>query len=362
MTGPTGESGVTGWAGPTGVYGETGATGPTGPTGETGLTGPTGPDEIFVGPDDPLAGIPTVEFWYDTDEPVAGPVEPGVLRVNLGGVWQDVKVPAPDEVLVATEDPYATNPASTVEMWYDPDAQSAFLGEEVYVGPDDPLVLDPLARIDLWWDTDEPDPPPVGLEGFVLKAGVRAHHIYGPPASSGWTWTLAAGTYLCQFQCSGVATVTGIRYVNFDMEIDGTWENVGQSKHWFNELNVHHQMNQGVSVLTIPADGDYPCRHVAQHQPGDGRQRLRPRHPDPGYGGSVLMPALKVLSGGTWVTVPTVGPPGATGPSGPPGRSVRRQPSSASSPRGAQANFPLMGSSPPIGMERGRSPVADRWS
>lgn len=131
---------------------------------------------------------------------------------------------------------------------------------EVAVGPDDPLALSPL--VDVWYDTDEPDPPPVGADQFMLKAGVHARHIAGAVTSGATevTWTLKAGSYLCLFQCSGVASGTGIKYVNLDMSTGGTFTNVGQSKHYFNVINNHHMMNCGVSVVTIPADGDYPFR------------------------------------------------------------------------------------------------------
>ena len=68
-----------------------------------------------------------------------------------------------------------------------------------------------------------------------------------------WTVTLAAGTYLCQFAMSAVAKVLGLNYINLQM--DGV--NVNQSKLYANELTQHAMMNQGVSEITIPADGEH---------------------------------------------------------------------------------------------------------
>jgi hypothetical protein len=215
----------------------------------------------------------------------------GRLKVRVGDAWEEVAPPPVEEVIVATEDPYVTDPLSTAELWYDPDAvRPPSMAEEVYVGPDDPDVVAPLNTVDLWYDPDDTfttSGVPAGgttgqaltkvddvdgnaewsgpyepVGGAVLKAQVHAHHINGPITTGAveWTPTLAAGDYLCQFQCSGVGTVTGIRYVNLDMETAGVYANVGQSKHWFNAVNIHYVMSNGVSVLTIPADGDYPFR------------------------------------------------------------------------------------------------------
>lgn len=52
------------------VRGPTGPIGPQGPPG-TGGSG-TGTDEVWVGPDDPIAANPTIELWYDTDDPGGG--------------------------------------------------------------------------------------------------------------------------------------------------------------------------------------------------------------------------------------------------------------------------------------------------
>ena len=210
----------------------------------------------------------------------------GVLKVRVNGAWEEVTPGIPNEVVVDPTDPYITDPLSTAELWFDPDeVRPPTLEEEVFVGTEDPDVIAPLNKVDLWYDPDDNTTSAQSLDDLSdvdvtgaskvdgevltwdeaaqlwksypptvdLRPLVRAHHVYGPPTTSGWTWTLAAGDYLCQFQCSCVASVAGIRYANLNM--DGV--QVAQSKHWFNELSVHHQMNQGVSVITIPVDGDY---------------------------------------------------------------------------------------------------------
>jgi hypothetical protein len=60
----------TGPPGKDGVIGVDGAPGPPGPTGPTGPAGPpgAGTEEVFVGPNDPIATDPTIELWYDTDD------------------------------------------------------------------------------------------------------------------------------------------------------------------------------------------------------------------------------------------------------------------------------------------------------
>ena len=204
-----------------------------------------GPNEVYIDTIDPLGVDATAELWVDTNS------TPPVLKANVGGVWMDVSSATPEEVVISPDDPILVNPEA--ELWYDTDAVviGAAANDEIFIGPDDPALLIPT--VELWVDTDEPDPLPVAMPDVVLKQHVYAHHVYGPPATSGWTWRLAAGVYLCSFQCSCVGNVTGIRYANLLM--DGV--QVGQSKHWFNEVSVHHQMNQGVSEITIPSDGDY---------------------------------------------------------------------------------------------------------
>lgn len=58
--------GPAGATGPPGPAGPTGATGPQGPPGTGGGTG-TGVDEVWIGPDDPIALHPTIELWVDSD-------------------------------------------------------------------------------------------------------------------------------------------------------------------------------------------------------------------------------------------------------------------------------------------------------
>lgn len=53
--------------GPTGPPGPQGIPGPQGPPGTGG--GGTGTDEVWIGADDPIAANPTIELWYDTDDP-----------------------------------------------------------------------------------------------------------------------------------------------------------------------------------------------------------------------------------------------------------------------------------------------------
>jgi len=163
-----------------------------------------------------------LDAWVASPAPVAADV-PGVLKAMVNGIWQTVV------------------------------SSDATGGDEVIVGPDEPLDV----MTDVWFDTDEPAPLPPDLvdvlEPYALKAQVRAHHIYGAVTTSPWTWTLKAGTYLTQFCVSCVASANGIRYANLNM--NGV--QVAQSKMYFNVTGQHHFMNTGVSVLTIPTDGDY---------------------------------------------------------------------------------------------------------
>jgi hypothetical protein len=94
------------------------------------------PDEVWIGTMQPTG--PDSELWFDPSDP--GPA-------STGGA---------DEVVVAAEDPYVTDPASTAELWYDSDAV-AVAADEVYVGAADPRS-DPLSGIELWFDTSA-DPP-----------------------------------------------------------------------------------------------------------------------------------------------------------------------------------------------------------
>jgi len=215
----------------------------------------------------------------------------GKLKVRVGDQWEDVAPPPVEEVIVSTDDPYVTDPASTAELWYDPDAvRPPSMEEEVYVGPDDPDVVAPLNTVDLWYDPDDTfttsGVPAGGTTGQALtktddtdgatewsgpyarqdeaslRAHVHAHHLYGRTTDPGTTWTvtLAAGSYLCEFQMSAVATATGIRYVNLQM--DGV--NCGQSKMYFNVTGQHHFMNTGISEIVIPTDGDYTFTVTAE--------------------------------------------------------------------------------------------------
>ena len=221
----------------------------------------------------------------------------GKLKVRVGDQWEEVTPTVPDEVIIATEDPYVTDPTTTTELWYDPDAvRPPSMAEEVYVGPDDPDVVAPLNTVDLWYDPDDPAVSAGGAskledlddvdvfgaskadgevltwdEGAALwksypsandRARVHAHHLYGRTTDPGTTWTvtLAAGSYLCEFQMSAVATATGVRYVN--LQIGGV--NCGQSKMYFNVTGQHHFMNTGVSEIVIPTDGDYTFTVTAE--------------------------------------------------------------------------------------------------
>jgi len=214
----------------------------------------------------------------------------GKLKVRVGDQWEEVTPDVPDEVIVSPEDPYVTDPTTTAELWFDPDGiRPPSMAEEVYVGPDDPDVVAPLNTVDLWYDPDDPAVSAGGAskledlddvdvfgaskadgevltwdEGAALwksypsandRARVHSHHLYGRTTDPGTTWTvtLAAGSYLCEFHMSAVATVLGLRYVNLLM--DGA--QVGQSKHYFNALATHMVMNTGVSEIVIPIDGDY---------------------------------------------------------------------------------------------------------
>jgi len=50
-----------------GTPGPEGPPGPPGPQGPPGSGGGTGTDEVWVGPDDPIAAHPTIELWVDSD-------------------------------------------------------------------------------------------------------------------------------------------------------------------------------------------------------------------------------------------------------------------------------------------------------
>ncbi|HZY07704.1 MAG TPA: hypothetical protein VFE69_08165 [Ilumatobacteraceae bacterium] len=54
-----------------GTPGPEGPPGPQGPPGTGGGTG-TGTDEVWVGPDDPIAAHPTIELWVDSDDSSGG--------------------------------------------------------------------------------------------------------------------------------------------------------------------------------------------------------------------------------------------------------------------------------------------------
>lgn len=74
-------------------------------------------NEVFVGPNDPIATDPDIELWYDSDAVVpftndAIPAVAGVLRVRSGGGWISV---APGKQLVAvgeTKQPSVLSAAS----------------------------------------------------------------------------------------------------------------------------------------------------------------------------------------------------------------------------------------------------------
>jgi len=51
-----------------GTPGPEGPAGPPGPQGPPGSGGGTGTDEVWIGPDDPIATNPTIELWVDSDE------------------------------------------------------------------------------------------------------------------------------------------------------------------------------------------------------------------------------------------------------------------------------------------------------
>ena len=238
----------------------------------------TPPEEVVIGDTDPAVANPDVDFWYDTTS--------SKLMIRVGNTWVEYErgvtpPPIPDEVLISSSPPRDV----TTELWYDPDAIMPPLTDEVWIGPDEPILF---PEVELWFDTDDtsigsggdevhigPDDPdtlvPNGIELWydtdaVAAADVRtlvhAHHFIGPvptSAASTWTVTLATGIYLCQFGMSAVASVTGIRFINLDMEgMTVTPKiNVGQSKFWFNAAGVHQMMNTGVSVIDIPATGAY---------------------------------------------------------------------------------------------------------
>ena len=76
------------------------------------LTGPDPmvPQEVHIGPSDPMDV--TTELWYDnTNSPK------GVLYANNEGVWEAVG--GANEVTVGNTDPYAADPTSEDEFWYD---------------------------------------------------------------------------------------------------------------------------------------------------------------------------------------------------------------------------------------------------
>jgi hypothetical protein len=184
----------------------------------------------------------------------------GVLKVKVNGVWEEAvtypppTVDAPDEVIISTVPPRDVS----TELWFDPEAVMPSMTDEVWIGPDEPVMF---PEVEMWFDTDAPDPPPAEMPDYalrtdtVLKAQVHSHFCAGPTSSSyaTWTWTLAAGTYLCLFQMSAVAAVTGIRAV--DLHMDGAA--VNQSKAWFNAINIHYTMSLTPRELVIPTDGDY---------------------------------------------------------------------------------------------------------
>jgi hypothetical protein len=59
---------------PQGIPGTEGAQGPIGPQGPQGPQGIQGlsSNEIWIGPTDPIATVPTAELWFDTDAPSVG--------------------------------------------------------------------------------------------------------------------------------------------------------------------------------------------------------------------------------------------------------------------------------------------------
>jgi hypothetical protein len=202
-----------------------------------------GPNEVYIDTADPLGLDASAELWVDTN------TVPPMLKANVGGVWVDVSSATPEEVVISPDDPILTNPEA--ELWFDSDAVviGAGANDEIFIGPDDPAVSIPT--VELWVDTDEPDPLPVAMPAVMLKAAVHAHHIYS--GSKTWTWRLAAGSYLCTFCHSAVAASNGLRTINLQM--DGV--DVNQSKFYFNLTGTHLFMNQGVTEVVIPSDGDY---------------------------------------------------------------------------------------------------------
>jgi len=71
-------------------------------------------DEVWIGPDDPIAANPLAELWYDTD------AIPAALKARVGGAW--VEVVAGEEVPFAGPNP---PPApDDGELWWDTDDDS----------------------------------------------------------------------------------------------------------------------------------------------------------------------------------------------------------------------------------------------
>ena len=111
--------------------------------------------EVFVGTADPAAAHPQIDLWYDTTN------TPGMLKARVGGVW--INVLAGGEVWIGPTDPIVATPST--ELWYDTTTRDlkarvgnawVVCANEVFVGTPDPYVTDPASKVELWWDTTFP--------------------------------------------------------------------------------------------------------------------------------------------------------------------------------------------------------------
>jgi hypothetical protein len=121
----------------------------------------------------------------------------GVLKVRVNGAWEEVTSAVPEEVIIAPEDPYITDPLSTAELWFDPDeVRPPSVDEEVYVGPDDPDTIDPLNTVDLWYDVDDP----TGGVNLAINDLSDVDTVTTPPTEGqSLGWDAAAGNWLPSF-------------------------------------------------------------------------------------------------------------------------------------------------------------------
>ena len=72
----------------------------------------SGSDEVVIGPDDPIATVPSTELWYDTDDDYSAGLAPTVVAGNalgivaMGGFPGQVSIPATTNTQITNNLPY----------------------------------------------------------------------------------------------------------------------------------------------------------------------------------------------------------------------------------------------------------------